>query len=593
MADSLLRVLACGSVDDGKSTLLGRLLIDTGCVPDDVLEEAGEPARLFDGLIAEREQGITIDVAYRYFSTPRRSFVVADAPGHEQYLRNMVTGASVSDLALVLVDVRHGVRSQTRRHALITSLLGIRHLMLVVNKMDAVDYAEAAFQSVVDEFRELCGRLAAADVQCVPVAALAGDNVVHRSAAMPWYDGPTVLHVLESVHVATGRNAVDLRVPIQAVVRDPVGGRWYQGTVASGLLRVGDDVVVLPSGQRANVAAILGPAAEVTTAAADVPASVRFDREVDVSRGDLVVHARNQPVRSHAVEAMVVWLGQEALSAGVRLRMKHLTRTTEVTVRAIEYRLDVDTLRRVPGGVLHPGDVGRCVIEADAEVCWDPYDKNRVTGAAILLDPVTRDTVAAMMFIDRLPSAVLEADVKTAGAIRPVVAWLTGLSGAGKSTIAEGVRAQLAARGVRVVVLDGDRLRQGLNRDLGFSEEDRRENVRRVAEVARLFMEEGCVVLVPVIAPFATDRAAARDIVGADHFLEVFVDASLDVCEARDVKGLYRRARAGDLPAFTGISSPYEAPVTPDLVLPTGEWTTEACVQRLNQCLSARRRSSA
>ncbi len=585
MSDSLLRVLACGSVDDGKSTLLGRLLIDTESVPADVLAEAGDPARLFDGLIAEREQGITIDVAYRYFSTPHRSFVVADAPGHEQYLRNMVTGASVSDLALVLVDVRHGVRPQTRRHALIASLLGIRHLVLVVNKMDLVDYREDAFAAVASEFRAFCARLAAPDVQCVPVAALAGDNVVHRSERMSWYDGPTVAHVLESVQVATGRNAVDLRVPIQCVARDATGMRWYQGTVASGVLRVGDEVTVLPSGQRAMVAAMRGPAGDVTTATADVPISVRCDGEVDASRGDLVVHTRNQPARSHTVEAMLVWLGREPLSAGDRLRMKHLTRTLEVTVRAVEYRLDVETLRRLPGGVLQPGDVGRCLIEADAELCWDAFDKNRVTGAAILIDPATRDTVAAVMFIDRLPPAVLDADAAAISGIRPVVAWLTGLSGAGKSTIAEGVRAQLTARGLRVVVLDGDRLRQGLNRDLGFSEADRRENVRRVAEVARLFMEEGCVVVVPVIAPFAADRAAARAIVGADHFLEVYVDASLDVCESRDVKGLYRRARAGELPAFTGISSPYEAPATPDVVLRTGEWTVGDCVERLLRAL--------
>lgn len=587
MADSLLRVLACGSIDDGKSTVLGRLLIDTACVPDDVLAEAGDPARLFDGLMAEREQGITIDVAYRYFSTPRRSFVVADAPGHEQYLRNMVTGASVSDLALVLVDVRHGVRLQTRRHALIASLLGIRHLILVVNKMDAVEWSEDAFRTAASTFRAFCERLTASDVQCVPVAALPGDNVVHRSTRMPWYDGPTLLHVLESVNVATGRNAVDLRVPIQRVARDESGVRWYQGTVASGLLRAGDDVAVLPSGQPVRVVSLRAAGTEVALAPSDVPVSVTFDREVDASRGDLITHVRNQPTRGTSVEAMIVWLGRDGLTPSARLRLKHLTRTVSVSIRSIEYRLDTEELRRVQCDGLRPGDVGRCLIDADEPLCWDAYEKNRATGAAILIDPATRDTVAAVMLIDRLPPAALTTAATATGLVEPVVAWLTGLSGAGKSTIAEATRARLATMGARVVVLDGDRLRQGLNRDLGFSETDRRENVRRVAEVAGLFLTEGYVVLVPVISPFAADRAAAREIIGADWFLEVFVAASLELCEARDVKGLYRRARAGELPAFTGISSSYEAPVNPDVVLRTDDMPVTVSVDQLLKALGA------
>ncbi len=591
MSGGLLRVLACGSVDDGKSTLLGRLLIDTGCVADDVLAEAGEPARLFDGLIAEREQGITIDVAYRYFATPRRSFIVADAPGHEQYTRNMATGASVSDLAIVLLDVRQGLRPQTRRHAAIAAVFGIQHLVVAVNKMDTVDWDEAVFTRLAGEFRDWAARLSPADVQCVPVAARAGDNVVRRSDAMPWYDGPTLLHILESVQVATGRNTIDLRLPVQRVARDGQGHRWYQGTVASGVVRAGDELTVLPAREPVRVAALAGPDGSVDAAGADMPVSLRLDRDVDAGRGDLLVHPRNQPAVGRQVEAMVVWLGEQPLAPGARLRLKHLTRSSGVVVRSIDYQLEIADMRRTAASALAPGDIGRCVLRADEPLTWDPYDRNRVTGAAILIDPVSLETVAAAVLIDRLPSQVLDDEEAPAAVPAPATVWLTGLSGAGKSTIAEAAATALRARGARVVLLDGDRLRLGLNRDLGFSAADRRENVRRIAEVARLFTDEGHLVLVPVIAPFAADRAEARRIVGADRFMEVWVEAPLAVCEARDVKGLYRRARAGELPDFTGVSSPYEPPAAPDLVLHTDEVPLGDCVDRLLSALAARRPS--
>lgn len=591
MTRDLLRFLTCGSVDDGKSTLIGRLLVDAGLVLDDQLAAlAGDskrhgtlggeldPALLTDGLTAEREQGITIDVAYRYFATSRRAFIIADTPGHEQYTRNMVSGASTCDLAVLLVDVRHGLQPQTRRHAAIAALLGIRHLVLAVNKMDLVDFQQATYEAICGEFRDFARKLTAVDVQCLPLAARSGDNVVHRSAAMPWYLGSTLLHLLETVQVATGRNVIDLRLPIQLVCRPDDGFRGYQGSVRSGTLRVGDKVVVLPSGVSARVSAIAGPAGSQAAASAPDAVTVEFDAAIDVSRGDMVVHARNQPRVSHRVEAMVVWMGANPLAGGARFLLKHLTTTSGATVAGIDYRLNVDDLRRVPADRLEMNEFGRCQFECDRPISWDSYERNRVTGAFIVIDRVTLDTVGAGMIIDRLPESAQRPEAPARTAEGPVTLWLTGLSGAGKSTIAAALEEQLAREGVSCITLDGDRIRTGLNSDLSFSPEDRRENVRRIAEVARLFNDAGFVVLAPVIAPFAADRARARDVVGAGRFREVWVDAPLDVCESRDVKGLYKRARAGEVAGFTGISSPYEPPEHPDLIVKTAEIALEDAV---------------
>jgi len=575
MAADLLKFLTCGSVDDGKSTLIGRMLMDADGVYDDQRES--DPARITDGLKAEREQGITIDVAYRYFSTPRRSFIIADTPGHEQYTRNMVSGASTCDLAVLLVDARHGLRAQTRRHAAIASLLGIRHLVLAVNKMDLVDFQESVYDAICAEFHAFATKLTAVDVQCLPLAALAGDNVVTRSTAMPWYQGGTLMHLLETVQVATGRNTIDLRLPVQLVCRPDDRFRGYQGMVRSGTIRVGEEVVALPSGVSSRVRGVTGADGAVPAASVGDVVTVELETEVDVSRGDMLVHVRNRPRVTNRLEAMVVWMGETPLQPSQRYLVKHLATTVGATAVGIDYRLNVHDLRREPASSLAMNEFGRVQMECDAPLSWDPYERNRATGAFIVIDRLTFDTVGAGMMIDRLPevSESLTTSQRATGS-GPATIWMTGLSGSGKSSIADVVHARLRAAGVPCIVLDGDTMRAGLNSDLTFSEADRRENVRRNAEVAKLFNAAGFVVLVPVISPYAADRTRARAIVGAP-FREVWVEAPLEVCEARDVKGLYKRARTGDLPNFTGVSAPYEPPTTPDLVVNTATQSLDVC----------------
>ncbi len=594
MAADLLRFLTCGSVDDGKSTLIGRLLMDAGLVLDDqltTLEQDSrrhgtvgddiDPALLTDGLKAEREQGITIDVAYRYFSTPRRAFIIADTPGHEQYTRNMVSGASTCDLAVLLVDARHGLRPQTRRHAAIASLLGIRHLVLAVNKMDLVDFQQSVYDAICAEFHGFATKLTAVDVQCLPLAARAGDNVVRRSAAMPWYQGGTLMHLLETVQITTGRNTIDLRLPVQLVCRPDDRFRGYQGTVRSGTIRVGEEVVSLPSGVSSTVRAITGPSGAVAAASVPDIVTVELETEVDVSRGDMFVHVRNRPRVTNRLEAMVVWMGETPLLPSQRYLVKHLATTVGATAIGIDYRLNVNDLRREPAASLAMNEFGRVQIECDAPLAWDPYERNRATGAFIVIDRLTFDTVGAGMIIDRLPevSEPLPGATPT-GTAAPVTLWMTGLSGSGKSSIAHVIEARLRDAGVPCIVLDGDVMRTGLNSDLSFSADDRRENVRRNAEVAKLFNTAGFVVLVPVISPYAADRARARAIVG-EPFREVWVNASLEVCESRDVKGLYKKARAGTLPDFTGVSAPYESPTNPDLVVHTATQSLDDCAAQV------------
>jgi bifunctional enzyme CysN/CysC len=607
MAHDLLRFLTCGSVDDGKSTLIGRLLYDTQSIHDDQLtvlhadsKRFGttggvfDPALVTDGLKAEREQGITIDVAYRYFATPRRSFIIADTPGHEQYTRNMVTGASTSDVAVLLVDVRHGLQPQTRRHAAIAALLGIRHVILAINKMDLAQWDRGAFEKVADEFRGFASRLSGVDIQCLPIAALPGDNIVHRSVEMPWYQGSTLLHALETVQVTSGRNTVDLRLPVQLVCRPDAAFRGYQGTVASGTLRVGDAVVAMPSRVATTVRVIHGVAGDTPHAGPGEPVTVEVADALDISRGDVIVHARNQPRVDHDVEAMVVWMGGGPLRPGARLLIKHLTQTVPTRVEAIDYQLAITDLRREQGAVIETNSIGRCRLVCERPLVWDAFERNRHTGAAILIDPVTRDTVGAVMLIDRLAPHLRQVTTTGQGDGRVTaeeramrlghtgrVVWLTGLSGAGKTTIARAVERKLFDAGRWVVTLDGDDLRAGLNSGLGFTQADRSENIRRVAEVAKVLADAGAILLVPVIAPFAVDRARAKAIVGVGRFSEVFVDTPLGECESRDVKGMYRRARAGEIAEFTGVSSPYEAPTQPDLHLSTAGQSVEASAEAL------------
>ncbi len=610
-----MRFSVAGSVDDGKSTLIGRLLHDTKSIYEDQLHSLRADsvrvgtgpeidfALLTDGLKAEREQKITIDVAYRYFSTPARNFIIADTPGHEQYTRNMVTGASTANLAIILIDARYGVLTQTKRHSFIASLLGIPRLFVAVNKMDLVGYAQEVFERIVADYRNFAARLGVLDVKFVPISALRGDNVVEGSAHMPWYHGETVLQYLEEVYIGSDRNLVDFRLPIQYVLRPHLDFRGFAGQIASGVVKIGDEVMALPSMKASRIKSILGFAGAHDHAFAPMSVAVTLEDEIDISRGDLLVHARNVPRTQSSFEGMVVWMAEQPMHPDRPYLVKHTTRTTRASVQKIEYRVDVNTLSRLPPAPLGLNEIGRVALQTTRPLFLDPYARNRSTGSFIVIDPATNNTVGAGMIIDRVP----ESELRPAGAtaaprsanIRHEVGrvavddrarllgqhaltiWLTGLSGSGKSAIAREAEWRLHTARRHVYVLDGDNLRFGLNRDLSFSNADRSENIRRIAEVARLLNDAGTIVLVPVISPFRDDRENARRIIGADRFCEIHVATPLEVCEGRDAKGLYRRARAGEIEEFTGISSPYEPPERPFLRLDTTGRSVEECVEEL------------
>ncbi len=594
-SSQLLRIATAGSVDDGKSTLIGRLLYDSKAIFEDQLDAVAHTSRsrghdapdlslLTDGLRAEREQGITIDVAYRYFATPKRKFIIADTPGHIQYTRNMVTGASTADVAMLLIDARNGVLEQSRRHAFLATLLGIRHLVLCVNKMDLVDYAEARFDEIRDDFREFAVKLEVGDLTFIPLSALAGDNVVDRSDTMPWYEGPSLLHHLEEVHVASDRNLIDARFPVQYVIRPRQANsaelhdfRGYAGTVAGGTFKAGDAVTVMPSGFASTVKAVWGPGgAPVAEAFTGQAVTIELDDDIDIARGDLLSRPANRPHTGHDIDAMLCWFDSaSALDPDRTYSILHTTKATRTTVKSLLYRLDVNTLHRdETATTLALNEIGRVRLRTQAPLQFDPYRRNRYTGAFILIDEATNNTVAGGMI---LGPAQMDANVVWhGGAIergqrptRGLTVWLTGLSGSGKSTVAVELERRLVASGQPAYRLDGDNLRHGLNSDLGFGPDDRAENVRRVSEVAQLLADAGVVSLVSLVSPYRADRDAARSAHEAAGlpFLEVFVDTPLDVCEARDVKGMYARARAGEIPEFTGVSAPYEAPHSPDVLL--------------------------
>ena len=611
----LLRFSAVGSVDDGKSTLIGRLLHDTKSIYEDHLHALRTDsarigtgpeldfALLTDGLKAEREQKITIDVAYRYFSTPKRNFIIADTPGHEQYTRNMATGASTANLAIILIDARHGILTQTKRHSFIASLLGIPRFLIAVNKMDLVDYAQAVFDRHVADYRDFATRLGVHELKFIPISALQGDNVVERSQRMPWHHGESVLEYLEGVYIGSDRNLVDFRLPVQCVIRPNQSFRGFAGQIASGVVKVGDEVVVMPSMKTSRIASIASFGGEHDRAFAPMSVTVTLEDEVDVSRGDLLVHPRNQPRAQANFEAMMVWMAEEAMQPDRPYILKHTTRTTKASIQKIEYRIDVNTLSRMPPAPLALNEIGRVVLHSTRTLFLDAYAQNRGTGSFILIDPVSNNTVGAGMVIDRVPESQLSPPLtgatpksenisREAGSVsasdrerllgqRAITIWLTGLSGSGKSSIAKAAERHLYEAGRHVYVLDGDNLRFGLNRDLAFSQADRRENIRRIAEVARLFNAAGTIVLVPVISPFTADREDARRIIGEERFYEVHVSTPLEVCETRDGKGLYRKARAGEIEEFTGISSPYEAPERPFLRLNTVGRSIDECVTDL------------
>ena len=604
----LLRFSTAGSVDDGKSTLIGRLLYEANGLYEDQLaavrkdsakfkREALDLSLVMDGLKAEREQAITIDVAYRYFSTPKRHFIIADTPGHEQYTRNMATGASTADLAIVLIDARQGVLVQTKRHAFIASLLGIKHMVLAVNKMDLVDYSEEVFRKIVQDFENFAEKLNIPDLVSIPLSALKGDNVVQKSKKMAWYEGPVLLSHLENVRLLSDRNLIDLRFPVQYVSRPNADFRGYSGRLAAGVLRKGDEILVLPSQRKTRVRSIVGYDGEMPFAFAPQSITVTLEDEIDITRGDMLVHPGNLPQIRREIETILVWMDQAPLVPGKVYWIKHTTQLFKCSVAHLQFRIDPETLSRQDATTLNLNEIGRATVQCFRSIFCDEYTKNRQTGSFILIDPVTHATAAAGMIIERgrLPAMVRpddkavsqstllhrqEGDVsqKERGVLlkqRPATLWMTGLSGSGKSTIAYEIEKKLMAAGHLCYVLDGDNVRHGLNRDLGFSPQDRSENIRRVAEMARLMNDAGVIVITAFISPYREDREKAKGIIGEDRFIEVFADAPIEICEKRDPKGLYEKARAGLITEFTGVNAPYEVPGNPALCFKTAELSAD------------------
>ena len=588
----LLRFITCGSVDDGKSTLLGRLLYDAGMLPDDQIAALARDSRklhadapdvldfslLTDGLDAEREQGITIDVAYRYFHTARRSFIVADCPGHEQYTRNMATGASQADLAIVLVDARKGLLPQTRRHTYICALLGIRRVVLAVNKMDLVDYRQDIYDDIVHEYRELAGKLGIDDVDCLPTAALSGDNVGSRSRQTAWYDGPSLLEILETATIAIPQPG-EFRMPVQWVNRPDASFRGYAGTICGGEVAVGDAVVVQPAMRQAIVERIVTADGDLEHAYAGQAVTLTLDREIDISRGDIIASATKPAPVADQFAAHMLWMGDAPLLPNRTYWLKVGARTVNVRITAIKHKVDVNTQAKLAASRLDLNEVGYCNLDLDHAIAFEAYKTNPTLGGFILIDRQSHATVGCGMldFALRRAANVHWQHIDLDKQIRSLskgqqsrCLWFTGLSGAGKSTIANLVERRLHALGYHTYLLDGDNLRHGLNKDLGFTNEARVENVRRVAEVAHLMVDAGLIVLACVISPFASERRFARDLFEENEFVEVFVDTPLDECERRDPKGLYRKARAGDIANFTGIDSPYEVPEHPEVRLVAG-----------------------
>ncbi|MFA6265597.1 MAG: sulfate adenylyltransferase subunit CysN [Pseudolabrys sp.] len=605
-----LRFMTCGSVDDGKSTLIGRLLHDQHLIFDDHLAALERDSRkhgttgeeidfalLLDGLEAEREQGITIDVAYRYFATPRRSFIVADVPGHEQYTRNMATGASNTDLAVLLIDARKGLLSQTRRHAIIAGLLGIRHFVLAVNKIDLVGFEQRVFEGIVAAFNVFSGGLGFKSVTAIPLSARHGDNVSTRSERTAWYAGPSLVEFLEQVDIEDDRAGAPFRMPVQWVNRPNHDFRGFCGAIASGGVKAGDSVAVLPSGKTTTVTAVFGAGDNGEGQAGDSVTLTLAD-EIDVSRGDMMVAPRARPQVADQFAAHVVWMSTAKLLPGRSYVMKINHTSVQATVTELKHRIDIHSLDRLAVKTLAQNEIGVCNLSVARPVAFDAYAECRDTGAFILIDRTTNETVAAGMidFALRRATNIHHHDYMVSKPVRtalmhhePAVLWFTGLPASGKSTIANLVEAALHARGVHTMLLDGDNVRHGLNRDLGFTEADRVENIRRIAEVAKLMTEAGLVVLCSFISPFAAERRLARELVDADEFIEIFVDTPLEQCIARDPKGLYARALAGEIRNFTGIGQPYEQPENPELHLETSEHDAAALAQQVIDALIERK----
>ena len=620
----LLRFLTCGSVDDGKSTLIGRLLHDSMLIYEDQLasikkesEKSGSAgdeldlSLLVDGLAAEREQGITIDVAYRYFSTERRKFIIADTPGHEQYTRNMATGASNSDLAVILVDARYGILPQTKRHSFICSLLGIKHIVVAVNKMDLVDYSEDVFEKICDDYRSFSVRLEIDDIHFIPISALKGDNVVEASNKMTWFKSGPLLNYLETVHIASDRNLIDLRLPIQYVVRPDLNFRGFAGTMASGILRPGDEVVVLPGAQKSHVKKIVTFDGNLEEAFPPLSVTLTLEDEIDVSRGDIIARPDNQPRVGRELEAMIVWMAEQPMTPMNRYLFKHTSNMISGTVSMLRYRINVDTLEREDSKELKMNEVGRCRVSLERSIPFDPYKRNRTTGAFIIIDRLTFNTVGAGMIIDREAEGEDGKDFwgvevsdeflrhqKSRVSIKerielhkhePLTILLTGLPFTGKTTIAYALERRLFDNRLTVTVLDGSDMRSGISKDLGFTAKERSENMRRAAEIALMFNNSGLICICSFVAPDAGVREKARKLIGGDRFLEIYLTASEETRRKRDEQGAYNKADKGEINEFPGISAAYDVPESPDLILETDKLNVEECVDRIIRLLEKRR----
>jgi bifunctional enzyme CysN/CysC len=600
---NLLRFITCGSVDDGKSTLIGRLLYESKTIFEDQLTTlekdskkhgtTGEDidfALLVDGLEAEREQGITIDVAYRFFATPKRSFIVADTPGHEQYTRNMATGASTADLAIILIDARKGVLVQTKRHAFICSLLGVKKIVLAVNKIDLMGYDQKVFDKIVADFTAFAATLNFTSVEPIPLSARFGDNVTERSDKTQWYRGPSLIEYLESVDVRAEIVSASFRFPVQYVSRPNLDFRGFAGTIASGRVRAGDDITVAASGRTTKVTRIVTADGDLDEAGAEDAVTIVLAEEVDVARGDVLCDPKDRPEVADGFSARVIWMSESKLAPGRSYMMRVGTRWVPATVSAITHKIDVNTLEEQSASELTLNEIALCDIHTSTAVAFDPYAENKGTGAFILVDRTTNETAAAGMIVRSLRRAtnVHREDLAVDKATRagnkyqkPVVLWFTGLSGSGKSSIARLVERKLTSSGHHTYMLDGDNVRHGLNSDLGFTQNDRDENIRRVGEVAKLFVDAGLIVLCSFISPYRQEREFVRSIVEEGEFIEIFVDTPIEECERRDTKGLYKRARAGEIANFTGISAPYEAPAKAEIHLRTLEASADKLADKV------------
>ena len=600
----LLRFITCGSVDDGKSTLIGRLLYESKMLFDDQLgqleidskkmgTQGGELdfALLVDGLAAEREQGITIDVAYRFFATDKRKFIVADTPGHEQYTRNMVTGASTADVAVLLIDARKGLLTQTRRHSYLVKLIGIRQVVVAVNKLDMVGYSREVFEQIEADYRAFAAQLGLQNIVCIPMSALAGDNVIEPSANTPWYQGPTLMQYLEHVELeGDALQQAPFRMPVQWVNRPNLDFRGYAGSVVAGSIRCGERIRVLPSGKESRIASIITPAGEQAQAICGQAITLTLEDEIDISRGDIIAPVAAPLAVADQFEATLVWMGEEAMLPGRPYLLKIGSRTVGMTCATLKYKVNVNTLEQLAARTLELNEIGVGNLSLDQAIPFDAYTDNRDTGGFIVIDRLSNNTVGAGMLhfalrrsqnvhwqaidVNRQAHAQLKGQT-------PCILWFTGLSGAGKSTIANLVERKLHALGRHTYLLDGDNVRHGLNKDLGFAEADRVENIRRVAEVARLMLDAGLITLVSFISPFRSEREMARKLASDGVFIEIYIDTSIEVAEQRDPKGLYKKARRGELKNFTGIDSPYEPPVNPDIRIDTCSDSAEVAAERI------------